>query len=65
LAWSTKYHDGTHPSNFKPMSKEDRDWLEAAMKEYPANDADRMVEIIKALKKMRESKSKELDHDQI
>jgi len=47
------------------MSKEDRDWLEAAMKEYTVNDADRMEEIIKDLKKMRESESKELPHDQI
>ena len=65
LAWSTKHHDGTNPSNFKPMSKEDRDWLEAAMKENAVNDTDRMEEIIKDLKTRRESESKELDHDKI
>lgn len=35
LSWSTKYHDGTAPSKFTQMSKEDRDFitnaLEAAM----------------------------------
>eukprot|EP00930_Biecheleria_cincta_P006404 TRINITY_DN107405_c0_g1_i1.p1 TRINITY_DN107405_c0_g1~~TRINITY_DN107405_c0_g1_i1.p1 ORF type:complete len:317 (-),score=61.75 TRINITY_DN107405_c0_g1_i1:47-946(-) len=31
LAWSTKYHDGTKPSEFKVMSGEDRAFLEKAM----------------------------------
>eukprot|EP00928_Gymnodinium_smaydae_P028849 TRINITY_DN21893_c0_g7_i2.p1 TRINITY_DN21893_c0_g7~~TRINITY_DN21893_c0_g7_i2.p1 ORF type:complete len:302 (+),score=83.50 TRINITY_DN21893_c0_g7_i2:132-1037(+) len=31
LRWSTNYHDGTKPTEFKPLSKEDRDWLEKAM----------------------------------
>lgn len=33
LAWSTQHHDGTAPSQFKPMSKEDREFLEKAMEE--------------------------------
>eukprot|EP00747_Dinoflagellata_sp_TGD_P168394 gnl/TRDRNA2_/TRDRNA2_194663_c0_seq1.p1 gnl/TRDRNA2_/TRDRNA2_194663_c0~~gnl/TRDRNA2_/TRDRNA2_194663_c0_seq1.p1 ORF type:complete len:306 (-),score=72.99 gnl/TRDRNA2_/TRDRNA2_194663_c0_seq1:73-990(-) len=33
LNWSTKYHDGTKPSEFKQMSEEDRKFLEAAMEE--------------------------------
>jgi len=33
LAWSTKYHDGTAPSQFKPLSDEDRAFLEKAMEE--------------------------------
>mmetsp|Transcript_9894 Transcript_9894/g.20461 ORF Transcript_9894/g.20461 Transcript_9894/m.20461 type:complete len:306 (-) Transcript_9894:142-1059(-) len=33
LAWSTKYHDGTAPSKFKPLSDEDREFLEKAMEE--------------------------------
>mmetsp|Transcript_13414 Transcript_13414/g.42162 ORF Transcript_13414/g.42162 Transcript_13414/m.42162 type:complete len:309 (-) Transcript_13414:99-1025(-) len=33
LAWSTKYHDGTKPSKFKPMTDEDREFLERAMEE--------------------------------
>jgi hypothetical protein len=34
LNWSTKHHDGTQTTrpDFKQMSKEERDWLEAAMK---------------------------------
>lgn len=31
LAWSTQYHDGTAPSNFKKMSKEDKDFLQGAL----------------------------------
>jgi hypothetical protein len=33
LAWSTKHHDGTQASEFKPLSDEDRQFLEAAMQE--------------------------------
>merc|ERR1719163_2564700 len=33
LAWSTKYHDGTHASEFKQMTDEDRAFLERAMEE--------------------------------
>jgi len=33
LKWSTKYHDGTAPSNFKVLSGEDRAFLEKAMEE--------------------------------
>eukprot|EP00929_Paragymnodinium_shiwhaense_P037231 TRINITY_DN19875_c0_g4_i1.p1 TRINITY_DN19875_c0_g4~~TRINITY_DN19875_c0_g4_i1.p1 ORF type:complete len:312 (+),score=119.76 TRINITY_DN19875_c0_g4_i1:87-1022(+) len=33
LAWSTKHHDGTKPSEFKPLSDEDRKFLETAMEE--------------------------------
>jgi len=47
------------------MSKEDQDWLEAAMKEYCVNDVDRMTEIVKVLKEMRENppKKEDLDHE--
>jgi hypothetical protein len=33
MAWSTKYHDGTAPSQFKKMTDEDRAFLEKAMEE--------------------------------
>jgi len=33
LAWSTKYHDGTKPSEFRMMTDEDRDFLQKAMDE--------------------------------
>lgn len=33
MNWSTKYHDGTAPSNFKQMTQADRDFLQAAMEE--------------------------------
>ncbi|CAI2371665.1 unnamed protein product [Moneuplotes crassus] len=47
--WSAKYNDGTKKTNFSPMTKEEREWLEKAMKEYTYNEADRMQEIIKVL----------------
>ncbi|CAD7962476.1 unnamed protein product [Amoebophrya sp. A25] len=33
LTWSTKYHDGTAPTEFKRMSKEDKEFLEKAMED--------------------------------
>lgn len=33
LAWSTKYHDGTAPSQFNVMSDEDREFLTKALEE--------------------------------
>lgn len=33
LSWSTRYHDGTAPSQFKEMTEEDREFLEKAMEE--------------------------------
>jgi len=33
FAWSTKYHDGTAPSQFKQMTDEDREFLQRAMEE--------------------------------
>ena len=48
--WSMKYHDGTKPSeNIKPMSEEDRKWLEEVMKHYTFDDASRLQEISKKL----------------
>lgn len=57
LKWSLKIQseeDRTAPSLFKPMSKEDRDWLESAMKQYTFNDTDRMKELIETLKKQEQ-----------
>lgn len=48
--WSMNYQDGTSPTEFKEMSKEDREWLEAALKQYTFNDTDRMKEIAEDLK---------------
>jgi hypothetical protein len=48
--WSMQHHDGTEPSNFKAMSKEDRDWLEAALKAHTFNDTDRLQELVNQLK---------------
>lgn len=45
LAWSTKYHDGTKESNFEEMSKEDKEWLDAAMKDYTFSDTDKLNEL--------------------
>lgn len=47
--WSMEYQDGTKPSQFKEMSKEDRVWLEAALKQYTFNDTDRLQQICKDL----------------
>jgi hypothetical protein len=50
LKWSLQYQDGTHASEFKEMSKEDREWLQEALAHYTYNDTDRLTEICKKLK---------------
>ena len=52
--WSMSYNDGTQKSEFKQMPKEDRVWLEAALKQYTFNDADRLREICEELTKYKE-----------
>ena len=42
LAWSSKYHDGTKPSEVQMMSEEDKKWLEEAMKQYTFSDTDKL-----------------------
>ena len=52
LKWSISLQgqDNTAPSQFQAMTKEDRDWLEAAMKQYTFNDVERMKELVDKLK---------------
>ena len=51
LKWSMQFQDdGTTPSQYKEMSKEDRDWLQEAIKAYQFNDTDRLTDICKELK---------------
>ena len=49
--WSMDYQDGTKKTEFKVMSKEDRVWLEQALKQYTFNDTDKMKEIVQELQK--------------
>mmetsp|Transcript_17569 Transcript_17569/g.29656 ORF Transcript_17569/g.29656 Transcript_17569/m.29656 type:complete len:183 (-) Transcript_17569:764-1312(-) len=46
------HQDGTNPtqSDIQPLSKEDRNWLEEAMKEYTFNDSDKLKELCDELK---------------
>lgn len=62
FSWSTQYHDGTAPSNFSVMEKEDKEWLEAAMKQYTFSDVDRMKEICENFKNDVDSDFKKNDH---
>jgi len=55
LNWSTKYHDGTAPSDVQPMSEEDREWLQQAMKQYTYDDTDKLKEICEQMNKEVES----------
>ena len=47
---SEEPYDYYESENIKAMSKEDRDWLEAAMKAHTFNDTDRLTELINKLK---------------
>lgn len=40
LSWSTKYHDGTKPSEFQEMSQENKDFLTKALEEAFSNVED-------------------------
>lgn len=50
MKWSMKYSDGTTPSDFKEISKEDRDFLEKVLKEGVIDEAERMTQILRILK---------------
>jgi hypothetical protein len=47
--WSIKHNDGTRPSEFKVLSKEDRDFLEKALASFTYDEAKEMKEIINEL----------------
>ena len=51
LNWSTKFHDGTAPSNVSPMSDEEREWLTQALKQYTFDHNERLKELCDAMKK--------------
>jgi hypothetical protein len=44
--WSTSHSDGTMPSVFTAMSKEESKWLQDAIKSYTFDEVDRMKEIL-------------------
>lgn len=50
MKWSMKYSDGTAPSEFKEISKEDRDFLEKVLKEGVIDETERMRQILRILK---------------
>lgn len=49
MKWSMKYSDGTAPSEFKEISKEDRDFLEKVLKEGVMDENERMRQILRIL----------------
>eukprot|EP00301_Raphidiophrys_heterophryoidea_P011914 c18161_g1_i1.p1 GENE.c18161_g1_i1~~c18161_g1_i1.p1 ORF type:complete len:453 (-),score=136.71 c18161_g1_i1:228-1532(-) len=49
LKWSMKYQDNTHNSEMRPLSEEDRKFLEQAMAAAVVDPARRMAEIVDAL----------------
>ena len=53
LAWSTNYHDSTRRSQFTAMSKEDREWLEAALKSVSGASEDPNVVLKSAIEKLQ------------
>lgn len=56
LGWSTKYHDGTHASQFGPMSEERRHWLEKALNATFDGQEDPNKVIKKAVVEMSEGR---------
>eukprot|EP00397_Hematodinium_sp_SG-2012_P045149 GEMP01050608.1.p1 GENE.GEMP01050608.1~~GEMP01050608.1.p1 ORF type:complete len:267 (+),score=46.14 GEMP01050608.1:24-803(+) len=61
LAWSSRYHDGTSEvSNFKALSKEDRDYLQTAMEAMFAQIEDPNTIFKDVVDKIRENPSDEV-----
>lgn len=58
LNWSLNYHDGTKPSEFKPMSEEDRKFIEAAFESVCLNEMKEIWKILDEIK-IRESDMEE------
>jgi len=59
LSWSTKYHDGTAPSNFHQMSREDKDFLQRAMEDMFASIEDPNKIFKEAIDKIRDAPTDE------
>jgi len=53
LAWSTKYHDGTAPSEFKQLSDEDREFLQKAMEQAFGEIEDPNEVMLEAIKQIK------------
>eukprot|EP00429_Kryptoperidinium_foliaceum_P092184 CAMPEP_0176193020 /NCGR_PEP_ID=MMETSP0121_2-20121125/5271_1 /TAXON_ID=160619 /ORGANISM="Kryptoperidinium foliaceum, Strain CCMP 1326" /LENGTH=304 /DNA_ID=CAMNT_0017531725 /DNA_START=86 /DNA_END=1000 /DNA_ORIENTATION=+ len=53
LAWSTKYHDGTAPSQFKQMTEEDRKFLEHAMEQAFGHIEDPNKVLLECIEKIK------------
>lgn len=47
--WSLSYNDGTSNPDIKPMSDEDKKWLQEAIEAYSLDVPNRMKEIAKSL----------------
>ncbi|TYZ68981.1 hypothetical protein PybrP1_000215 [[Pythium] brassicae (nom. inval.)] len=50
MKWSMKYSDGTAPSEFKEIKKEDREFLEKVLKEGVIDETERMRQILRILR---------------
>jgi hypothetical protein len=55
LSWSTKYHDGTAPSQFKEMTDEDRKFLQKAMEDAFGKIEDPNQVMAEAIKQIKAS----------
>eukprot|EP00343_Euplotes_focardii_P007816 CAMPEP_0205819472 /NCGR_PEP_ID=MMETSP0206-20130828/1858_1 /ASSEMBLY_ACC=CAM_ASM_000279 /TAXON_ID=36767 /ORGANISM="Euplotes focardii, Strain TN1" /LENGTH=342 /DNA_ID=CAMNT_0053113109 /DNA_START=6 /DNA_END=1034 /DNA_ORIENTATION=- len=54
FAWSNKYVDGTKSTNFDPMDKEEKEWLQKAMQEFSFSETDKLQDIISILLEHRD-----------
>ena len=60
LNWSLKYQDGTHPSQFKEMSKEDREFIEKAFESVTLNEMKEIWKILDTIKTPEGNSEKEI-----
>ena len=62
LNWSTKYHDGTYPSQSQ-LSDDEKKWLSEALAQLVVDESKRVVELVDALKE--EEAKEEIDEDRV
>lgn len=61
LNWSLSYQDGTKPSEFKPMSEEDRKFIENAFESVVLNEMKEIWKILDQIKKREGDSEKEIE----
>lgn len=61
LEWTLKYNDGTKPSEFKPLSEEDRKFIEDAFESVTINEMKEIWKILDMIKEREKDDEKSIE----